>query len=315
MRAANILIFIFSFSTCVLASGAEVARAQIFDESFSEKYSDSVSGATSEAGSGGSSEAASQTRGYWPSSNGGFHRAGLDVGYVYGYFRYSEADVRDSGSLNGIRIRYDARFEAPRMLLRGETEYILGRLQYDGTLRNIDSGESEPHSAEAYDAILNVRGLLGGTIEFSGRQEVTPYTGAGARHLSDRVTGVGSYEREVTYYYVPVGVEHLLRLRNGWRLTTALEYDVFIAGRVKSRVADVGFSNDPVTSQKQGYGHRIALSFGGAVNHRYDLHVGPYWQHWTIGDSDTVAASDDRTPIMESRNRSDLVGVNVTFGI
>lgn len=306
---SNSAVFISAILSCGIASGdSYVYRSGNFSGSSSgirfENSSDSTSGYAIP-------EATNRTR---SGANSEIQRQGVAIGYVYGYFNYSEEGMKDTGSLHGMQFNFERFFENTGFKMRLESNAMLGVLKYDGALINIKTGKSTPHSTSSFDYILNLRGLAVRPIEVTSASELSPFLGVAMRYLDDNMDGVGSYEREVTYLYLPVGVTYKISVNNLWSIGMTTEYDHFLAGTVKSHVTQIGRASDLLNHQAVGTGYRASIDVTGTVHKRYDLHFGPYYQHWHVQDSDFQRA-DEGFGGHEPENKTDLIGINLTVGI
>lgn len=241
-------------------------------------------------------------------------RKGIELGYVYGYFQYSESGMKDTGNMQGMNFNYEKRDDTGTFLFRLESDATFGILQYDGALIELKSGNSTPHSTSTMDYILNVRALAGRPVELSPTSELVPYVGLGGRYLNDNMSGEGAYEREITYLYAPIGLRAKIGAGNGWSVTPVAEYDVFISGTVDSHVTQIGRGGDLNNHQSSGEGYRASIDIAGTINARYDLHFGPYYQHWHVNDSDLQMA-DSTFAGIEPDNTTDIVGFNFSVGL
>lgn len=236
-------------------------------------------------------------------------RKGLELGYAYGYFTYAEEGMRDTGSLQGLKINYEKQFESSEFAFRLESDFMFGVLKYDGALIDKKTFKSTPHTTETFDYVLNARAL--GALNFE--TGLSPFVGFGVRYINDNMAGIGSYEREITYTYLPIGLSMKFQVSNRWALAFTGEYDRFLTGTVKSHMTQVGFSRDLENRQSNGSGYRVSLDISGTLNRRYDLHFGPYYQHWQISDSDIQIV--DKNGFHEPENTTDLIGFGLSIGL
>jgi hypothetical protein len=162
------------------------------------------------------------------------------------------------------------------------------------------------------DIITEIR-ITGGRDRAWGTQVLSPYFGLGYRMLFNDLrgystTGAAGYRRISHYTYLPLGVTHRLRLDTQTRLSTTLEYDLFLEGRQQSFLSDINAaSNDPTNTQREGYGVRLMVNY-----ETLPWSVGLFVHHWNIADSDLALQTLGGTPyalIMEPRNTTREVGL------
>jgi hypothetical protein len=89
-------------------------------------------------------------------------------------------------------------------------EYTQGVIDYDGATPD---GTSLKEDAD--DWIFEWRGLVGYDFTPSGHL-ITPFLGVGYRYWNDEIDGPSGYEREITYWYSPIGIETISPLSGAW---------------------------------------------------------------------------------------------------
>ena len=145
---------------------------------------------------------------------------------------------------------------------------------------------------------------------------MSPYIGIGYRAL--KTTGAlnlpasGSYRRDIQHHYVPVGLIFRHSLPDGARLSSNLEYDHFVSGKVTSYYAE-----DPETNAQAIGTVKNALKKGlgvrGSVTYEQDpWSVGPFFRFWKIGASDSIQVKSVYD-VYEGINKSYEVGVNARY--
>ncbi|MDY6953059.1 MAG: hypothetical protein SWE60_16240, partial [Thermodesulfobacteriota bacterium] len=103
----------------------------------------------------------------------------------------------------------------------------------------------------------------------------------GFRYWNDYIKGTGGYEREIDYWYVPVGVNTYSPLTENWTWGTSLEYDLLWKG-----TSGVDAETFPDLHQDSGYGMRFSLQFSRHFGDRYALSLEPFVTYWKIDKSD-----------------------------
>jgi hypothetical protein len=241
------------------------------------------------------------------------HR-GFTIGYAYGHHSYVEPGLmKESGHLNGLAFGLETRPLEQAMLLRLSGEYLFGGVTYEGSLYYANDKRTEPWTTNANDFIYTVKGILGFPFLNWGRGDLGLFAGLGTRYLYDQLQGRGSYEREISYFYLPAGLEMRFFLRAKSMLLVTAEYDRFISGTAKSHLTQTGRSRDISNTQNSGYGHRLAADLSFWLSDSMDLHIAPYWQHWQVDDSDRVAM--DKELSYEPMNSTEQIGVTIAIGM
>jgi len=234
---------------------------------------------------------------------------GLTVGYEFGYFNYKESGLmQDFGAMSGVRVSDTILVSQSPLVLTAEGDLLYGSLTYDGQTWQ---GAAISDSMVDYEA--NFRGLLG--VSFGGRNvALVPYAGLGLRYLNDNGNSAGSYEREVGYLYLPVGVRFRFEKSARVRFGISAEFDQLLLGKVKSFLSETNPNNpDVVNTQTSGDGFRVAVS----MDYQFvgmGVRIEPYWQHWSIGNSDSQFIDATHSG-MEPANISDQLGFSIQIEI
>ncbi len=216
----------------------------------------------------------------------------LDLGYQVMAFHYQEDDLmEEDGTMHGVFGRYTAHL-GESIMLRAEAEYSGGNLDYDGQYQ-----DGTPAARDTWDRLFEARGTAGWVMApdaFHGKAAFIPFAGLAWRYWDDVIEGAGGYEREISQYYAPMGLEARCAALDEWRFTARLEYDLFLGGRVKSHLGDAVAGLGTVTNDQdfgEGYGLRASFT----AERRFDgwsLGVEPYWRFWDIDRSENADLTD-----------------------
>ncbi len=213
------------------------------------------------------------------------HGSSFDVEVQTFYFDYEEdgVNMEEEGFMYGMVGSYV--FQGQDGLYFASTlEIDYGELDYDG-----ETWGGTPVSADTEDWIIQWRCLLGLTVYDDRALSVIPFAGIGYRYWYDDIKASGGYEREIHYWYVPLGVKLAGALPYGWQVAVSAEYDFFLGGRVKSYLSDANFAfNDPEVDQDfaSGYGLRASMGFQKRITDGLDLLIEPFLRYWDIDKSD-----------------------------
>jgi hypothetical protein len=186
----------------------------------------------------------------------------------------------------------------------GDARYAFGNVNYTG------SGTKTANP----DQLLELRITAGRDFEAAGYL-LSPYAGLGVRALSNDLrgstsTGAAGYRRDSRYTYLPLGVTHRFHAGAQSRVSTSLEYDVFIEGYQLSHTTDFGAATDLKNSQKKGYGMRLNVAYETA-----QWSAGIFFHYWDIEDSEPSTYLDPpfiKTAI-EPHNTTNEVGVQLKY--
>jgi len=208
---------------------------------------------------------------------------------VFSHINYTETVrnnffVRDKGNMFGLYAAWQ--YRQPHVLvLKLDLSAQSGEMDYKGAG---DSGRMSGHR----DYLIDFRGVLGKDL-FLGGHRITPYLGAGYRHLDDdssdveTTTGMVGYDRKSNYYYSPVGIELSLFDRPLWSLKATGEYDHFWRGIQKTYLG--AFTRTALTNdQRSGHGYRGNIELARQTDNGMKIFFQPYYNFWHVRDSESA---------------------------
>jgi len=238
----------------------------------------------------------------------------FQIGFDVRYFDYEEPGLmEESGWMYGIIGSYIYHGNN-KLMLETNLSYVVGELDYDGQLQ-----DGTPHTTDTDDWIFEWRGLIGPDFRLKDSSIVTPFIGIGYRYWNDELKGSGGYEREIQYWYLPIGVKTISPLPANWTWGLSAEYDLFLSGKVKSHLSDV-FSglNDLENDQNfgNGYGVKFSLQFNRKFSNNYGISIEPYITYWDIDQSDLSIVTLYGIPIaygVEPENETTEYGLRLNF--
>jgi hypothetical protein len=198
------------------------------------------------------------------------------------HFLYEEPDVdiEVDGDMYGILGGYTYHKKA---LLSTSIEYCQGDLKYDGYTQ-----EGVPLEGDTEDWMLEWRALLG--LDFPiGKCLLTPFSGIGYRYWNNKGEGSAFYEREITYWYSPIGLQFFGAFSPSWTFGMSGEYDYLWSGKAETDLSDVLYGLPRVHlnfNQQGGYGLRGSLWIKAQLARHFALSVEPFIRYWDIDESD-----------------------------
>ena len=207
----------------------------------------------------------------------------FEIGTEYAAFRYEEPsiDIKDEADMYSLIAAVSGRSKAKALIGRMEGRFGYGRVYYDGSLN-----DGTPFTDEGDDYIIELRALIGRDLQLT-KTILTPYFGFGYRYLNDHLESQYAYQRHITYYYCPIGFKTETSLFPTWSWGINLEYDIFLAGSVKSCLSDITPVLDDVTNnQDKGLGARCSIYLKKEINKELSFAVEPFFRYWDIQDSD-----------------------------
>lgn len=206
-----------------------------------------------------------------------------ELAYQVEHVEYEESGLMEEiGWLQGVAGKYETRL-AERAMLQLQAEAVTGGMDYDGHY-----SDGSPATTDTDDFIFEARALAGWDFQLHPQVGLTPYAGLGWRYWNDMIRGTGGYEREIVYWYLPLGVQATALSGDGlWRLGARAEYDHLLWGQATSHLGDAVAGWDTVENdQHSGWGLRASISAERSLGADWSLVVEPFFSYWDIAKSD-----------------------------
>jgi hypothetical protein len=242
------------------------------------------------------------------------HSFGIGLETMYFDYEEEDIDMKEDGFMYGLIGKYTYHGDG-KLMINASLEYVAGDdLDYDG-----QTWGGTPLKEDTDGWIVQSRGLIGYDYVFNGKHLITPFIGIAYRYWNDDLGGIGGYEREIEYWYSPIGIKTVSPLPDKWTWGISAEYDLFWSGKVKSHLSDaLAGLNDPEVDQDfgDGYGLRFSVRFERELTKNYALSIEPYIRYWDIDKSDTETLSYYGTPIgyvYEPENETTSYGLRLSF--
>ncbi|MDP1853182.1 MAG: hypothetical protein Q8L26_03105 [Candidatus Omnitrophota bacterium] len=233
-----------------------------------------------------------------------------DLGVEVSHISYKEPDVmKEEGILYGLNGSYAYR---QGVIFKTDARFSFGQVDY--------SSPSSGNMDGVDDILLEVREMIGYDLSVLDTAQLMPYIGFGYRYLNDDSSGMATstgavgYERESNYFYLPLGIDCIKELKDGWLFGFTLEYDHFLKGVQKSHLSDanLGFA-DLENDQNKGYGCRASFRFK-KQSEKIDFLVEPFVRYWNIKKSEEEPVSFAGVIIgrgYEPKNNSTEFGIKI----
>ena len=227
-----------------------------------------------------------------------------------------DVDVQIDGEVYGILGSYTYHKKA---LFSTSVEYGRGDLEYDGFLQEIGEDgiprTGDPVKGDTDDWMLEWRALLG--LDFPvGECLLTPFSGVGYWYWNNKGDGSPFYEREITYWYSPIGFAFFGAFSPRWTFGISGEYDFLWGGKSETDLSDVLYGLPRVHlnfSQQGGYGLRGSVWIKAQLAAHFALSVEPFVRYWDIDESDPEPLTYFGVPIglavVEPANRTTEYGL------
>jgi hypothetical protein len=231
----------------------------------------------------------------------------FSAGLVVGYMDYKEPGLmREYGPLYGVGGSY-TRFTDATFQWRFEGELVTGRLLYDG-----GNFSGARYTKPTTDWIIDVRALAVLNNAPPPAWSVSLYAGLGFRDLNDKIEGSGSYNRNISYLYLPLGMRVEGGLAPKWSLSFSGELDIMPYGTVISSLSEVDPNAPDIVNHNSGLGGRLTATLHKDMG-RFDGHISFIYKKWKVDQSDEVPITINGSPgtLSEPENEFDFFGATV----
>ena len=233
------------------------------------------------------------------------------LGYQFESFSYKETDYWDeeimteTGTLQGFSASFVPFSRNFYMNLEGRL--LSGTLTYKG-----ETWGGTPLKADSDDSLMELRALLGANmVSPEDRYGSFFYSGLGYRYWNDHLQHPGGYEREVSYFYVPLGFDAALKSS----ITVRVEGQLALT-RVRSHLSDIDPTYDDANTPSMGVGFHLSVGYAPEIRKNVRLLIAPYVQYWGIGESseDTVNLGGTDVDVVEPSNSTWELGLTASIG-
>lgn len=231
-------------------------------------------------------------------------------------YQYEEPGLmKVSGRLTQIGAGYRHAFlkNTFPFYLEGVTSFAAGNLTYDGALVDTSNGKKTPITRTSKDQIFNFEGHFGNSFFDSSFQALDVFAGLGYWDLHDSTEGEGTYDRQITYYYLPIGTRYNLRIKSSLNLFVGAQYNLFLTGKVSSKLSQASSAfSDVDNTQSKGSGSRLNAGAEWSFL-SWSLFAEAYYQAWKVDDSDssTQTVKGKTLSFREPENETKMVGINI----
>lgn len=208
----------------------------------------------------------------------------FSIGLVVSDFNYEEPSLmEETGGLYGVIARYCFRNQLDGMF-QTDLQVEWGELDYDGGYQ-----DGTPLQTDTNDYLIEWRAIGGLDYTIFTNHLLTPFLGIAYRYWNDEIEGDGGYEREIAYWYIPLGFQTLSPLSPGFSIGLHLEYDLFLEGKVTSHLNHADDSLDRLYNDQlsgKGYGIQGSIQLRTLLNNQIGLLVEPFISYWDMADSE-----------------------------
>jgi hypothetical protein len=225
-------------------------------------------------------------------------------------YKYEEKNFMNlKGTLIGVNGSYftDIGSNGTRYI-GGDLVYASGGTHYTGGLQD-SNGNYTPLETSSKDQFFNMRFLFGRYFSQFTRSCPDIHIGLGLWFLHNKADGVGTYDRDITYVYMPMGTSIRAQLSDRINFSAGFDYNLFLGGSAKSALSQADASYSDVTNtQHSGSGYRLQIGVEYAFQ-QFLLSVEPYYQAWDIARSDYSYSNGSY--FVEPANDTRMYGINI----
>lgn len=223
------------------------------------------------------------------------------------YYSYHEQVMDETGYLSGVKA--DVEHTTSQGLFLGiEAEGLAGELRYDG-------GYSDGTSVicDTHDILVQATAAVG--HEFTPSSwNITPYTGLKFRYWRDYILTEGGYLRQISQYYLPVGLNVQYQVDDSWSFRTKIEGSLLLSGRVASDLSNAGSEYSDVANHQnfgRGLGARILATLEKDFG-EFGLGISPSFEWYEVNRSKitTTQVSGRRARVVEPHNVTMMFGLS-----
>ncbi len=213
-----------------------------------------------------------------------------DLAIHYGQYQYQEPKISMEGAMLGISGSF-LMDVSQGLHLGARGDWESGETTYKGFyIDTQNTGVEKPLTATGKDSTYDVGGLAGLEVFRSYNGNALFYSGIAYRSHYNRVQNSAGYTREITQFYIPLGISGQVELASKWTLKSEGELDLLLAGKVKSYLSETGATtSDLEHHQNSGMGAKAMLRAVYTMTN-WSLQFGPFYSFWRVEESDRVSA-------------------------
>jgi hypothetical protein len=194
--------------------------------------------------------------------------------------------------------------------LKFSADYVQGNVAYDGFLVST-LGVKTPYQSTEKFRVMNLEVILSGPLSNSSVWGMT--TGGGYRNTYDYKSGPYDYTRDISYYYLLLGVNAQIYSQGKIRSVASLELSSLLGGGAKTHLSDVSASYKDVNLTFQsGTALKLGVETTLPVFTDKEIIVDLSYKYWTVADSKSEYAGNGEYYI-EPHNTTGLATLSVGY--
>ncbi len=252
----------------------------------------------------------------------------FSLGYNGAYMRYAEIERnngvegvfdKDIGWLNGLNaeLRYDRATTYP-LFARVDFDYLnSGHAKYVGAL-----SDGTPYDATTPETFYKTEFNFGYKVWNPAHFSLAPYLGVGYRDWVRGQDVLPDYKETYTWWYGTFGVEAKYRVTK--HLLAGVDAALFLPfnQEMKTSIAHIIDTATFHIRSRPGWRVEVPLSYDiyttGTRRFKAFVFLTPYYEHWNIGQSQTIVLTQDGTPVgaaLEPTSHTNLYGTRAGIGV
>jgi hypothetical protein len=188
-------------------------------------------------------------------------------------------------------------------------DYVQGQTFYNGALQT-NNGITTPYTSTEQFRVINLELIM-------GRHPADSFWaynfGFGYRNTFDSKTNQYDYRREITYYYLLLGVNPVIYTKNKIKSRLNLEYSSLMGGGAKTYLSDVSPSYSDVNFAFQyGAGLKVGLETFFTIFNNQQFMLDLSYKYWTLTDSKVEYIGNGSYGV-EPHNTTGLTSITVGY--
>lgn len=223
-------------------------------------------------------------------------------------FHYDEPGLMsDDGHLGGLAFSYQYDYSLDRYF-KVDTNYSQGSTRYNGALQG--QGGLTPYSSTEQFRLMN--------LELTTGHPPGPSTwafsyGLGYRNTYDSKTNQYDYRRDISYYYLILGLRPTMYQQGTTTSILAIEYNALLGGGAMTYLSDVNPAYQDVNFTFQGgSAYKLGVENYLTVFNDIKMFLDFSYKYWSLPDSVTKYIGNGKYGV-EPKNHTGLFSITIGY--
>ncbi len=219
------------------------------------------------------SSPSSENRAYW-------------IGFSASNYDYREPNLMQvKGYMAGVNAGYAHKLSETDVL-QAQGGLHGGSLYYSGALQDEQGGKTPYETSGDKYSMVDFSGLYKGLTNWTENFHTLAFVGIGLRYTLDIKDNVYDYERQITHWYVPFGVEFQLPVTEQLDVGAVVELDFMLRGSTDTKLGEINSRyNNVKFRQNAGSGYRLGVNATYALADQRALLFDFSFRKWSVAKS------------------------------